>query len=228
MFFLFNNNLDNNNLIKRIAVGELKTNCYILSTTKNNCLIFDPGSDFEKINDYITKNSLNPTHIFLTHGHYDHIGAVAQLKSAYPDVKIAISEADANCLFDNDKNLANLYSNCKHQPVHANIFVRENFVLKIDDIELKCFFTPGHTPGSVCYLVNNALLLTGDTLFKGSVGRTDLPGGNQSELEKSLKKLSLLFNKTKNQTSNQISVFPGHWLSSTLEKEFSSNPYLNI
>ncbi len=214
-----------NFLIKRIATGNLKTNCYVIATNSNNCLIFDPGSNFEKIDDYINKNNLCPSHIFLTHGHYDHIGAVPNFQKNYPQIKTAISEADQECLSDGDKSLANLYGNYDQQPAKHDILITDNLILTIDNIEIRCFLTPGHTRGSACYLINNDTLLTGDTIFKNSVGRTDLYGGNEKSLLASIKKIYHLLQPS---VEKPIQIFPGHWLSSTLHQELISNPHLKI
>ncbi|MBP0979771.1 MAG: MBL fold metallo-hydrolase [Oscillospiraceae bacterium] len=224
-------------LIKRITVGDLKTNCYIISTDKNNCLIFDPGSDFDKINNYIIQNKLSPSHIFLTHGHYDHIGAVPKLKESYPEIKIFISDEDKDCLIDGQKSLASVFGNYTQKPIQSDVIIKDNMILKIDDIIIESISAPGHTPGSVCYLINNNILLTGDTLFKDSVGRTDLPGGDQKKLEDSIKKIYKLFifqnkdidmNIDMNIDIDKIKIYPGHWISSNLKKEFYSNPYIKF
>lgn len=210
-------------IIQKVVVGSLKTNCYILSTNKNNCLIFDPGSDFDKINSYIIKNNLIACYIVLTHGHYDHIGAVPKLKKTYPKIKVAISEEDQNCLFDGQKSLASVFGIYDQTPVKPDVIITDNMTIKIDDVDIKCILAPGHTPGGVCYLINNNFLLTGDTLFKNSIGRTDLLGGNQKQLENTIKKIYKIF---ETQDKEQVNIYPGHGFSSNLKQEFYSNPYL--
>lgn len=212
-------------LIDRIITGNLKENCYIAATNINNCLIFDPGADFDKINKHIIKNKLTPKYIFLTHGHYDHIGAIPMLKENYPEIKIIISKEDEDFLKDGNKSLASVYGNYDQKRVTPDIIIKDNEIIKIDDISIKPILTPGHTPGGVCYLINHNILITGDTLFKNSVGRTDLYGGNQDDLEKSIKKIYKLLpinNKI------EIKIYPGHGFSSNLKKEFYNNPYLHF
>lgn len=212
-------------LISRIITGDLKENCYIIETSKKNCLIFDPGADFNKINNYITKNNLHPTHIFLTHGHYDHIGAIPELKEKYSNLKIAISKEDQECLKDGSKSLASTYGYYQQRPLNSDIIVKDNLKINIDDISITCIFTPGHTLGGFCYLINKEALITGDTIFKNSIGRSDLYGGNQQVLLNSIKKIYTIIKPNK---SNPIKIYPGHWLTSTLEKELYSNPYLKF
>lgn len=212
-------------LITRIITGSLKENCYIVSTDTNKCLIFDPGADFDKINKYIIKNKFTPKYIFLTHGHYDHIGAVPMLKENYPDIKVIISKEDEDFLKDGDKSLANIYGNHDQKRVDPDIIIKDNETIKIDDISVTSILTPGHTPGGVCYLINHDILITGDTLFKNSVGRTDLYCGDQDKLEKSIKKIYKLFSIN---NKIEIKIYPGHGFSSNLEKEFYNNPYLNF
>lgn len=211
--------------IFRIRTGELKSNCYIIPTNKNNCLIFDPGDEFDKINNHIIKNNLSPTNILLTHGHYDHIGAVADFKKFYPNIKVAISKEDEQCLTDNTKSLASVYGYKVLEPVFSNIILNDGSSLQIDDVSIFTISTPGHTRGSVCYFINDEILLTGDTLFKNSVGRTDFEGGSQTELKKSIKKLYTLL---KPSNLNPIPIYPGHWLTSSLQSEYENNPYLQF
>lgn len=211
--------------IIRIRTGELKSNCYIIPTNKNNCLIFDPGDEFDKINNKIIKNNLSPTNILLTHGHYDHIGAVADFKKFYPNIKVAISKEDEQCLTNNSKNLSSTYSSKVLESVSSDLTLNDGSNLQIDDVSIFTISTPGHTRGSVCYFINNEILLTGDTLFKNSVGRTDFEGGSQTELKQSIKKLYTLLNPS---NLKQIPIYPGHWLTSNLQSEYENNPYLQF
>lgn len=207
----------------KIVVGQLKSNCYIVKTENNSCFIIDPGSDFDKIDKCIVTEKLIPKYIFLTHGHYDHIGAVPNLKVKYPDVKICISKEDSNCLMDGNESLANIYGGYKQLPVQCDVIITDGLTILIDDVEVFCISTPGHTVGGVSYLVNQEVLFTGDVLFKGSVGRTDLNGGNSASLKDSIKKLYKVLAPSE---LKPIKIYPGHYFASSLEKEKLANQYV--
>lgn len=207
----------------KIVVGTLKSNCYIIKTQNNNCFIIDPGSDFDKINRCIVTEKLAPKYIFLTHGHYDHIGAVPILKETYPDVKICISKEDSICLEDGNESLANIYGDYTQLLVKHDVIITDGLTMMIDDVDVFCISTPGHTVGSVSYLVNKEVLFTGDTLFRGSVGRTDLNGGNATSLRNSIQKIYKMLTPSE---LNPIKIYPGHYFASSLEKEKYNNPYV--
>lgn len=201
-----------------IPVGMLGTNCYLLSSEKKNCVIFDPGAQPDKIAGIIEKDGLTPKYILLTHGHHDHIGGVQKLLARFGDCKVYIGEGDKEMLEDTGKSLA-----ISRNETAAEFLIPEAATLKdgqeltLDELTIKVLDTPGHTKGGVSYICGN-LLFSGDTLFYGDVGRTDLYGGSYSVLKKSLKKLHDL--------PGDYCVYPGHGDATTLEYERKNNRYI--
>ena len=200
--------------IKKIATGIWKENCYIISKDNDETLIIDPGNDKNILSKYIDDNSLNVIAILNTHAHYDHIGAVKYLKEKYK-IPFFLHSFDKKIL-----STANLY---------IKIFESTNFIeipsvdyfydykeIKeiINEFKIEIVYTPGHTQGSVCLLIEDCLF-TGDTLFNGKIGRTDLPGGNEKSLKESLKKISKM--------PPNLNIYPGHGSESTIEYELKYN-----
>ena len=189
-----------------LALGDYMTNCYIIrQENSKECCILDPGYEAGRILSLLDEKQLTPEAILLTHGHFDHVGAVKDL-AAETDCEVYISAADLSLppMITN----GSLY--------YTNTYP-ENGSLTIAGLSFRVIPTPGHTPGSVCLMVEDALF-SGDTLFAGSCGRTDLPGGSWSSISASLKKLAAL--------SGDYRVFPGHGGATTLENERRCNPYL--
>ena len=157
--------------IKKLIVGVIETNCYILSnTTTNNCIIIDPGGEFEIIDNFLIQNKLIPKYIINTHGHSDHILANNELKDKY-NCAILIHKNDAEMLENSNLNLS-FFSNINFTSYKADKLLTENDIIECNGIKLKVIHTPGHTPGGICLLTNN-YLFSGDTLFHNSIGRTD-------------------------------------------------------
>jgi len=201
--------------IKSIAVGVYQTNCYICSGNDvNTAIVIDPGDEADRIIEAI--GDYKVTHILLTHGHADHIGAVAALKD-YTNADILIHAADAHLLYDNDNHLARLLG-IDYVPIKADGFLNDGAIIDVGWAQAKVIHTPGHTAGSVCININEALF-TGDTLFAGSVGRTDLPGGDTTQLMTSLVKLITV-------VDDDMVVYPGHGPHSTIKHEKANNPFL--
>ena len=197
-------------IVKAIHVGPIGTNCYLLGDEENKvCAVVDPGDEASRVREMIEDSGLKLEMILLTHGHYDHVTAVPELRAAYPTVPIYIPEMD----------YATSATATKHQmaPTTNVIFCREGDELKLGGLTIHVYETPGHTPGSVTFQVDT-VLFTGDTLFRGSMGRTDFPGGSYEDIMKSLKKLSAL--------PGDYRVCPGHAGLSTLEEERMGNYYM--
>ena len=200
--------------IKRIPVGMIGTNCYIVYSG-NECAVIDPGDEAERIALEIEKSGVEPKAILLTHGHFDHIGAVNELRSRYR-CKVIIGAKDNEMLTDMSKNLTPFKSAGKYIIDGAETVI-DGDEINIGGINFTVFETPGHSRGSVCYLAEQNLF-SGDTLFRQECGRTDLYGGNYSEIKKSLKRLSEL--------DEAVKVYPGHGEESNIAHERRYNPYM--
>lgn len=194
--------------IKTIPVGQLETNCYVVINEETlACVVIDPGDESNTIMDYIESNRLKCEAILLTHGHFDHVGAVNE-----------ILEQTGCALYINprDEGYEVGKSGVKFKMPEGGKYYDDGDVIVEAGLEFKVLATPGHTPGSVCLICGDALF-TGDTLFRGSCGRTDLPGGSMREEMRSLKKICRL--------EGDYEVYPGHMDSSTLERERRFNHY---
>lgn len=202
--------------IEKIVEPYFGENMYILIDEETKkCAVVDPGGASDKILNYIKANSLELEYIVLTHGHGDHIGAVNTIKSK-TNAKVIAHNDEQELLNDNRKNLS--YSmHCGPQELDADIYVHDKDKLELGNLKLSFIHTPGHTKGCMCIRVNDDMF-TGDTLFAGSIGRTDLYGGDYKQIEKSLRKLAKYEDKVK--------IHPGHGPSSTLGIEKMSNPYM--
>lgn len=201
--------------IKTLVMGIVGTNCYIVSDDKNNAAIVDCTGDITPYVQYIEENNLNVTHILLTHGHFDHIGCVTAMKEKY-DCKIVISDLEKEFLKDTKLNCAFMGGTAVTAP-DADILVYDGDEISVGDMNFKVVETPGHTVGSVCFLVNDCMF-SGDTLFQGSCGRTDLPTSNGVAIMESLKKLKNL--------DGNFTVYSGHGDTTTLDYERTANPYM--
>jgi len=172
--------------IKQIKTGFDNFSYIVYCSDKKDALIVDPSYDASEAIDSIKQNNLNLNYVIITHFHFDHTKDIARIKKAVPSVKIIASELDGKKL--NEK---------------VDIFVIDKQRLKLGNIDLQFILTPGHTPGGICILIDNEALITGDTLFIGDCGRTDLPGGDINQMFKSLQE------KIKPLPDNLI-VYPGH------------------
>lgn len=202
--------------ITQIPVGQLCANCYIIETENKNAIAVDAGGDFEKLRKFLQDNGLTLKKILLTHGHFDHIGATAQLSKEY-NAEVFVHEDDAVMLTDRRESLADAAGGMPHTDVENYTTIKDGDVITQDELSFEVIHTPGHTRGGVCYKCGRHLF-TGDTLFKMSMGRTDFPGGSASQLFASLKKLSNL--------DGDYSVYPGHNQATTLDYERKYNSYL--
>lgn len=205
-------------IVKRIPAGIYAANCYVLySENEKEGIVVDPGGDVDDIVKFIDENNIDIKHIVLTHGHGDHIGGVMDLKNKL-NVDLLIHEADADMLKDANLNLSNIMA-IGSVEITPDRFLNDGDVLEFGEVKLSVIHTPGHTLGGIC-LLSGDKLITGDTLFKGSVGRTDLQGGNYETIINSIKeKLLVLPGNTR--------VYPGHGPDSTIEYERNHNQFLN-
>ena len=194
--------------IKTIPVGQLETNCHVVVNEETlACVVIDPGDESNAIMDYIESNRLRCEAIMLTHGHFDHVGAVNE-----------ILEQTGCALYINprDEGYEVGKSGMKFKMPEGGKYYDDGDIIVEAGLEFKVLATPGHTPGSVCLICGDALF-TGDTLFRGSCGRADLPGGSMREEMRSLKKICEL--------EGDYEVYPGHMDSSSLERERRFNHY---
>ena len=192
--------------IHTLPLGDYQTNCYILHQEGNrDCVVIDPGYEPEIILSYLSEKGLTLRAILLTHGHFDHVGAVREL-AAQTDCRVYINPKDLS-----------LPPMLTAGPLYYTNTYGEGDLLDIAGISFRVMETPGHTPGSVCLITENNIF-SGDTLFRGSCGRTDLPGGDYRDMKESLKRLAAL--------REDYNVYPGHGSNTTLAWEQKTNPYL--
>lgn len=203
--------------VYRMTIGLMETNCYIIADEKTNeGAVIDPGADGSLILDKIETLGLKLQYILLTHTHYDHIGAVAELKRA-TGAKLAVSEEDAAGLTDGRWNLS-AYGGSPVEAAEADILLKDGDELLLGGQTIQVLSTPGHTKGGVCFLCGDELF-SGDTLFALSVGRSDFPGGSMDMLVRSIQtKLMPL--------RDSVRVYPGHGPATTIGQEREGNPYI--
>jgi hydroxyacylglutathione hydrolase len=207
-------------IIDRLILGAYETNCYVLRSSEEakDCLVVDPGLDADPLIDFLADRELSPVAIVLTHGHIDHIAGLAVLRKRFPDAKVYIHKLDAGMLAEPYTNLSAM-SGGSFTTEPEDVTLEEPDVIDLAGIKLQVLHTPGHTPGGIClYSAQDGVVLVGDTLFAGSIGRTDFPGGSMSQLLKGVKeKLFTLPGGTK--------AYPGHGPATTIASEKAHNPF---
>ena len=200
--------------IKKIILDFLDTNCYFVESGALSFLI-DPGSDFKKIKNYLNDNDKKPHFILNTHAHFDHIGAVNELIDYYK-IPFYIHENDEEVLLNSDKNMSSFFQKNKLLFNAYNLILGEK-VIDFYNAGIDIYNLPGHTPGSIIIKISD-VLFTGDILFKGSVGRTDLPCGNSKKMKESIEKIK--------EMDDKLRIMPGHGPDSVLSYEFLNNIFL--
>ena len=221
-------------MVDRIVTGLLNTNTYLFSHWKKGCIIIDPAGNVDEIISHIEIKNFTPLAIICTHGHFDHIAAIAQLRDYYQpkdvELPIYIHSLDSNYFGEQGRkqhllDLSQLgaefhplfHSFLENLPEADVLLEEEQFIL---DTDLQVIHTPGHTPGGISiYSESDLILFSGDTLFFEGVGRTDLPGGNSDQLRSSI--LDKLFS-----LPDETRVFPGHGPFTSIEREKNHNPFL--
>lgn len=205
---------------EQIPLGPLQTNCYIIANNDKNCLIVDPGEEGSKLINHLEKRKLKPQAIILTHAHFDHIGAVDDVREKY-NIPVYLHIKEKNWLIDPALNGSQFFMLGKITVNAADHFFSSEGRMEIGDFSFEVYETPGHSPGSVSlYFKENGFVVSGDALFQGSIGRTDLPGGNHDTLIKSIhEKLLVLPEETQ--------VLSGHGPVTTIIDEMDTNPFLN-
>ncbi|WP_066683723.1 MBL fold metallo-hydrolase [Christensenella intestinihominis] len=199
-----------------VTTGALLENAYIAADEEaKEAIVIDPGDDAREIEEQLDRLGLGVAYILLTHGHADHIGAVEELKNRY-HAKVAIHAGDAEMLVSARSNLSGLMGN-PFSIGPADILLEDGDMVEAGNLALRVLHTPGHSPGSVCFL-RDGVIFSGDTLFEGSIGRTDFPGSSMEAMRDSLKRLKEL--------EGDYDVYPGHGAPTTLAQEKAMNPYM--
>ncbi len=201
--------------IRCLPLGALQANCYLLSDEEGATAVIDPGDEAGTILETVRAGELAVEAILLTHAHFDHILAADELRRE-TGAPVYVYETDAPALADPRRSLTVLAKGGAG-PLRADHLLKDGEELRVGRLAVSVLHTPGHTPGSCCFLCGDALF-SGDTLFAGSIGRTDFPGGDDQAMAASLRMLAAL--------EPGIRVFPGHGESTTLSKERMENPYL--
>lgn len=203
--------------IVTLAVGPLQSNCYIISDEKSlDALVVDPGDEPERITSVIDQKKLRVRFIVCTHGHFDHLGGVAALKGR-TGAQIVLHRSDLE-IYRHAKTQAASWGYEMAQPPEPDVFVKEGDVLLLGNLNLRVLSTPGHSPGGIC-LYGGGILVTGDTVFAGSVGRTDLYGGDMEEMKRSFVRIISLPPETR--------ILPGHGSLSTVGEEKNMNFFIH-
>ncbi|KAA0966057.1 MBL fold metallo-hydrolase [Sporosarcina sp. ANT_H38] len=203
------------------SLGPIQTNCYIISDESGNCLIMDPGEESGRIINKVKSKELTPIAILLTHAHFDHIGAVDNIRDRY-NIPVYIHEEEQDWLVDPRLNGSAKYPGLPDVRTRkADMFIRNEGMMIVGPFEFEVRHTPGHSPGSISYIFGpSRFAIVGDTLFQQGVGRTDLIGGNTGVLLKSIHDKLLCLD-------DDFIIYPGHGPSTTPEDEKNSNPFLN-
>lgn len=206
--------------IQSLCVGELGANCFLVSDDAKNTVIIDPGAEPDYILNTLREKELHPVAILLTHGHFDHFGAAAEIMEQ-TDIPLYIHELDEPMLLSVDKSMAAGlgFASEYHQPKVAGFrhFAKGDTLSFSEELQFTVLHTPGHTPGGCCFRLGD-VIFSGDTLFRQGVGRVDFPGGNIRDMRQSLARLGAI--------EGDCTVYCGHGGSTTLEYERRFGHYL--
>lgn len=202
--------------IHHLQLGPMRANCYVVETAPGRCIAVDIGGDSRLLLNFLKMKKLSLTKILLTHGHFDHIGGAAEI-AAETGAEVYIHADDSYMLESSDASLASSMSLIEFKPVKKYTAIFGDSYINDGELTFRILHTPGHTPGSVCYICED-VIFSGDTLFCCSIGRTDFPGGDINAMRSSLISLRDL--------NGDYRVCPGHNETTTLEYERHSNPYL--
>jgi len=203
-------------MLKTFTVGPMEANCYILyHPDKREGLIIDPGAEGPRLIRFIKEKKISILYIINTHGHPDHTGANREVKE-HTRAPILIHQYDAPMLTRGESVISLVFPSEYSSPP-ADTLLKDGDLIECAGIEFKVLYTPGHTPGGISLLTEDSIF-TGDTLFSGSIGRSDLPGGSQEVLLNSIDKILSL--------DENLIIYPGHGPSTTVSEELRSNPFV--
>jgi len=205
---------------RRLILGPLDTNCYILYNEKSaESIVVDPAAEAEKIIDVLNEIRKTPKVVVLTHTHFDHIGALKDLKDAYKDMKILLHPLEKDML-KSQSGFARFFGIKIKEPPPADGLIDEGDVLQLGDDRLEVLYTPGHSSGSISLLnKNDRFIIVGDLLFQGSIGRTDFPGGSFEEIKRSIQKKVYSL-------SDDFIILSGHGEKTRVGVEKKENPFV--
>lgn len=201
--------------VVKIVNGKLSENAYLIYDENRIGAVIDPGEQPEKIINEVNARGIDVTHILLTHGHFDHISCTDEIKEKL-GAKVCIYEDDAICLGDPEYNLSGRFTD-ELRLTAADIILKDGDELKVGSMDIKVLHTPGHSKGSCSYIIDN-YIFSGDTLFYMSVGRVDLIGGSESDIQESLNKLK--------EFPDDYIVCPGHGQNTSIGFEKKHNDYM--
>ena len=204
--------------IERFVVGEIEANCFFVTDDEENlAFLVDTGDYSFELKKRIKEFGAEKVkYILLTHGHLDHIGYASEMREKFPSAKIVIGKDDAHFTNEDDLNLSSLFG-MTFRHFDADILVEDGSELAFGSKKIKVISTPGHTKGGVCYIFGDCIF-TGDTLFRGCIGRTDFPTSSKEDMKKSLEKLEAL--------DGNYKVYCGHESNTTLDRERKNNIYM--
>ena len=204
-------------IFQKFVLGDLITNCYVIADEETkNAVLFDAADNAEKILTFIKKKGLTLKKIILTHAHFDHILALEDLKKA-TNAEICVHTEEEKYLSDPKLNLAGEHWSKLNIP-RADCLFNDSDEIVVDSLKIKVIHTPGHTPGSSCFLVDK-VLMSGDTLFSGAIGRFDFPLGSYEDEIRSIKEKLMIL-------EDDVKLCPGHGFASTIGKQRKDNMYL--
>lgn len=206
--------------IRKMPVAPIGANCYIVSKA-DEAFIIDPGGDAEEI--IRAAKNFDVCYILLTHAHFDHIGGLNEVKEAFPEAKTAVHKLEKEWLYSAELNLSENFGLDSVYEQNVDIELEDGMALDFAGTKIKVLHTPGHTPGSTCFYMENSgkpVLFSGDTLFRSSIGRTDFPGGSGRKIVESIKTKLLTL-------PDETVVYPGHDENTSISLEKKLNPFLN-
>jgi len=206
---------------KKIVTGQLEVNTYVVppsSGANGDCLVIDPSDHCRDVVKYLQKEKLRPIAVLLTHGHFDHIMGIPEILDECKEAKIYIHDNDKDMLADSNRNGSVLMG--ADFSVNSGINPLTEGVMRVGEFEFTVLHVPGHTQGGCAFVFGGETCFCGDTIFAGSVGRTDLPGGNTRQLIASIREKILTL-------PPQTVLCPGHGGRTTVEREARSNPFLS-